>query len=238
MSVVQPSTPRRDASRASHLRQVSNGSSDTQYTNRPATSTSSTGTIQHDPSPAKLPVERRCFLWVHEESSSKDDILLNLDLFPDVKPGELMAIVPLKTDSGVRDFQEQAQRIDVNDIGLSAPREMTNSNPGLPGVGSSGDLKHDVDLGKRYLFIVKDMARELKAKHPKLEISVLKNIADVFCLKNRSNVLLTVSLQLPPTTEPALTKCCRLLPPLPLRLISKLISKMSTFQGLTCGGWL
>src|SRR5580700_8765172 len=55
------------------------------------------------------PVERRCTVWVHEEQYSKEEVLLNLDLFPanTVKPGDLMAIVALNTDNTVRDLQDR-----------------------------------------------------------------------------------------------------------------------------------
>ncbi|RAL65769.1 hypothetical protein DID88_005434 [Monilinia fructigena] len=91
-------------------RQVSNGSSETgtAFTSRPVTSNSSTGTVQHDPIPLKLPIERRCNLWTHDEAFSKEEVILNLDLFPDVKAGELMSIIALKTDSGLRDFQDKS----------------------------------------------------------------------------------------------------------------------------------
>jgi len=197
MSIVLPSTPRREAQRMSHLREISHGSSDTMYTSRPLTAASETGTVQHDPIPPKLPIERRCILWVHSEADYKEEVVLNLDLFPDVKPGELMAIVALKTDSGVRDFQEkvQVQRKDTDNLGTAIKRERSNSHPKSPAQINGTDAMHDVDLGKRYLFIAKDMPKEIKLKQPNLEVSVAKHIADVFCLKHRSNVLLTAVRQ-------------------------------------------
>jgi hypothetical protein len=167
------------------------------YTSRPLTAASETGTVQHDPIPPKLPIERRCILWVHSEADYKEEVVLNLDLFPDVKPGELMAIVALKTDSGVRDFQEkvQVQRKDADNLGTAIKRERSNSHPKSPAQINGIDAMHDVDLGKRYLFIAKDMPKEIKLKQPNLEVSVAKHIADVFCLKHRSNVLLTAVRQ-------------------------------------------
>ncbi|KAL3426043.1 vacuolar membrane-associated protein iml-1 [Phlyctema vagabunda] len=182
------STPRRGTTRPSHLRQVSNGSSETYHTD------SSTGTaIQHVAQSAKNVVERRCMLWVHEEVSSKEDVLLNLDLFPDVKAGELMAIVALKTDSGVRDFQDAAnpQKAESGGLAVSFKGERSSSSMGTYPKPNGTDAKHDVDLGKRYLFIARDMGRDMKAKHPGIEVSVAKHIGEVFYLKHRSNVLLT-----------------------------------------------
>ena len=186
-----PSTSRRGTLRASHLRQVSIGSADSnESTSRPV---SSTGTAQYDPTPLKAPFERRCNLWVHDDVFSKDEVVLNLDLYPEVKAGDLMAIVALKTDSGVRDFQDQvnASKKDLPALATAMTRERSSSNPKSPTLGSDMDSKHDVDIGKRYLFTAKDMPKELKAKHPGLEVSVAKQIADAFSFRHRSNVLLT-----------------------------------------------
>ena len=163
------------------------------YNSRPVTAASDTGTVQHDPVPTKPPIERRCILWVHDEGFSKDEVVLNLDLFPEVKVRELMAIVALKTDSGVRDFQDKAQpsKKEGDAIATTMQRDPSNSNPRSPTLANGPDAMHDVDVGNRYLFIAKDMPKDMKVKQPSLEVSVAKHIADVFCLKHRSNVLLT-----------------------------------------------
>jgi hypothetical protein len=191
MAAVPPSTPRRGTLRASHLRHVSNGSAESPYNSRPLSVASETGTAQYDPTPLKPPVERRCIVWVHDEVFSKEEVVLNLDLFPEIKAGDLMAIVALKAEIGVRDFQEKAQKKDADNLATSMQRERSNSNPHSPNQANGTDSKHDVDMGKRYLFLAKDMSKEMKAKHPALEVSVAKSIADVFCFKQRSNVLLT-----------------------------------------------
>ncbi|KAG4437109.1 hypothetical protein IFR05_007407 [Cadophora sp. M221] len=199
--VLVPSTPRRNTQRASHLRQVSNGSSETTVMSRPTTAASDTGTIQHDPVPLQLAVERRCVLWVHDEGFSKEDVVLNLDLFPEVKPGDLMAIMALKTESGVRDFQEKTQisKRDSDTLATSMQRERSSSNPRSPGAANGNsnehgsDAKHDADFWNRYLFIARDMPKDMKVKQPNLEVSVAKHIADTFCLKPRSSVLLSTT---------------------------------------------
>lgn len=191
MSAIPPSTPRRGAFRASHLRQVSNGSTESPLNSRPLTGVSDAGTVQSDPVLIKPQIERRCNLWVHDDAFSKDEVVLNLDLFPSVKAGELMAIVALKTDSGVRDFQDKAQRKDTETSATPMHRERSNSNSRSPGQANDLEVRHDVELGKRYLFVAKDMSKEMKAKHAGLEVSIAKSIADVFCYKHRSNVLVT-----------------------------------------------
>jgi hypothetical protein len=107
--------------------------------------------------------------------------------------------VALKTESVTRDFQEKAQapKKEVDILAAAMQRERSNSNPRSPGPVNDSHPKHDVDLGKRYLFIAKDMSKEMKARQPILEVSVAKHIADLFCLKHRSNVLIT-TVCLPP----------------------------------------
>jgi DEP domain-containing protein 5 len=192
MSGISPSTPRRAPPRASHLRQVSNSGSDTPFNSRPVTATSDTPTVQHDPVPLKLPVERKCVIWVHDEGFSKDDVVLNLALFPEVKPGELMAIVGLKTETSVRDFKEKSQSSihESDTLTASMQRERSNSNPKSPITINGSDPKQDARKGKRYLFTATDMPKDMRAKHSNLEVSVAKHIADVFCLKHRSNVII------------------------------------------------
>ncbi|TVY94159.1 Vacuolar membrane-associated protein [Lachnellula willkommii] len=189
MSVVPPITPRRGikGKGKSHLRNVSNGSSQS--------TTSDTGTAQHDPIPVKLPTQRKCTLWVHEEAFSKDDVVLDLDLFPDVKPGELMHVVALKADSGVRDFQEVAQpsRKDGDSLSATMQRQRSNSNSDSPSTASGNYARRDSDTGKRYLFIAQEMSKEVKAKQSRFEISVAKHIADLFGLKHRAQVLVSTT---------------------------------------------
>jgi len=195
MSKILPSTPRRGTLRGSHLRQVSNGSAASSSSNgnsRPISLASDTGTAHYDPILPKLPVEKRCNLWVHDETFAKEEAVLNLDMFPDVEAGDLVAIVALKAESGVRDFHEKVvPKKDADGLGSSMQRERSHSNPRSPILSNVSDIKNDVFPGKRYLFIARDMPKELKTKHPALELSVAKHIADVFSLKHRSNVLLT-----------------------------------------------
>jgi hypothetical protein len=193
MSTLVPSTPRRGVPRASHLRQVSNGSPEETSSNRPMTGSSDIGKIQHDSLPLKTSAERRCTLWVHDDAFSREEVVLNLELFPDVKPGALMAIVALKTDSGVRDFQEKTLSLKpiVETPGAKSYTEWSQSKPKSPSQVNGPDASYDIDLGKRYLFVARDMPLDMMAKKGNLEVSVAKHIAEAFGLRNRSNILLT-----------------------------------------------
>jgi hypothetical protein len=195
MSAIPPSKSRRGPRRASHLRQVSTGSPDSSYTSRPATRPSDveTETAQNDSISPRGCIEKRCNLWTHEESFSKHEVVLNLDLFPGVNPGDLMAIVPLKADMGARDHQEKTQGLkkDSDSFPPSMQRDRSHSNPNSFSQGSVADSRQDIDIENRYLFIAKDMSREIKEKPQGLEVSVAKHVADIFGFKHRSNVLVT-----------------------------------------------
>jgi hypothetical protein len=67
------------------------------------------GTAQNNPFPLEPRIEQRCNIWIHDNNFSKEKVVLNMDLFPEVKYKQLMAIVALKTDSGIRDFQDNVQ---------------------------------------------------------------------------------------------------------------------------------
>jgi hypothetical protein len=239
MAAVLPLTPRRGIQRASHLRKVSNGSSDITNSSRPVTAASDSNTVQHDQVPIKPSVERVCVLWHHDEGFSKEEVVINLDLFSNVKAGELLAILALKTEPVFRDFQEKSQtsKKEMDSLATAMQREPSNHNPRSPGSAKDNDAKHDVDLGKRYLFIAKDMSKEMKAKQPTLEVSIAKHIADLFCLKHRSNVLITTVSPHMPNVTTLLIYVFRLIPRLILPPMLRCLSKTNTLRDLICGDW-
>lgn len=195
MSSIKAPASRRRAHGASHLREVSNDSSNTIEEEQ-----SDTGTIQHDP---RSPMEQQVVLWVHDDGFSKEDVVLNLDLFPDVRAGDLMAIVASKTEPTTRDFQDKSQstRKDTENIAASMRRDRSSSYPRSPGPNIESDTRHGDDVGKRYVFIAKDMPKDMKTKQPDLKLSVAKHIADLFNLRHRSNVLLTTVCPLSSSVE-------------------------------------
>jgi hypothetical protein len=146
-------------------------------------------------SKAREPVERRCVLWIHDEQFSKEEVVLNMDLFPagSIKPGDLMAIVALKTDAAIKDFHDKNQPVKKGAEMLSVSLQPdTNFEERKSSMGTvSVDGQHDIDNEKRYLFAIEDMNNELRAKQSNLEVSIAKHIADLFGFKHRSNVLLT-----------------------------------------------
>lgn len=192
MSSGSQSTSRHGTHRASHLRQVSTSGSETPSTSRPATATSDTGTVQHDPVAAKVE-EKKCVLWVHDDTFSRDEVVLNLNLFPHLKDGDAVAICAAKSETSLRDNQDRRQGSthDSDNLFVDQSRERSSSNPRSPTSPSPKDGKHDGGSERRYMFIARDMSKDLKTKNPNLEISVAKHVADVFGFKHRSNCVIS-----------------------------------------------
>ncbi len=136
-------------------------------------------------------MERRCLLTVNESFTS-NEVLMNLDLADgEIEPGVLMAIdvlsdrAPYGTGSSLR----------------KQPSQEHDRNAAEPEAAPA-----DVDVVRRYLFTVKDMPKDLRLRHPNVELFVPKHIAHAFGMRNGSTVLLT-PVSLPP--EPLLPLAIR-----------------------------
>lgn len=126
---------------------------------------------------------RKCIVTINE-SFARDEVLLNLDLFNSTfKPGMLVSIDILKPEV-LKQQTGTAKRLAAQDAARNGPVEAAPQS-------------------MRYIFVVKDMARELKARYPHVELYVAKQIADVFGMKKGSQVILSPVLLL--SRLPALT---------------------------------
>ncbi|KKF97605.1 Vacuolar membrane-associated protein iml-1 [Ceratocystis platani] len=114
---------------------------------------------------------------------SPDDVLLNFDLVGgEIKPGQLMAMtVVMEKEKGT--FGEELSR-----TASGGDKTATGSTGG--GAGPPG-LSESETYGKRYVFVAKDMPRELKIRHPLIEVYAVKHIADNFGMKKGTSVVLT-----------------------------------------------
>lgn len=171
-----------------HLRQLSRTSLDKLPLESPRSpdTISSNSTVRADSKDdIQATLRRRCTVTVNE-SFARDDVLLNLDLLPrSFRPGMLVSIDILKAEVS-KAQSAAAKRIASQDAGRNA-----SVDSGQP--------------SKRYIFVVKDMAKELKSRFPHVEIYVAKNIADVFGMKKGSQVVL-VPVCTSSTTHSS--KCC------------------------------
>lgn len=120
--------------------------------------------------------ERYCTITVND-GYLKDEVLLNFDrLGTDVTLGSLMAITALKGDPA---------RGSAGYGSLSkAPNDHSGSRKDS---GPSPDQDYN---SSRYVFVAKDMSKEMKSRLPDVDVSVSKHIADAFGMKKGSHVML------------------------------------------------
>lgn len=175
-----PSTPSPGPRRppwSAHLRQFSRTSLDRPLEQPPPSpdTVSSNSTVRDMP-PSKTPrPDRKCTVTINE-AFPRDEVLLNLDILgPECKPGSLMAI---------NIFKAEADKSIHNNLGKQPYQDRSKD------VSATGHQKA-ADSPNRYIFVVKDMPKDLKAKNPTVELYVAKHIADVFGLKKGTQVLLT-----------------------------------------------
>ncbi|KAH7150054.1 hypothetical protein B0J13DRAFT_282345 [Dactylonectria estremocensis] len=160
----------------SHLRQFSRSNLERIPAEPPASvaSASTHSTVKEE---KRAKIERRCTVAVNE-GYSKDEVLLNLDLVgSDVKPGVLMCIVTVKEDTRKPSTGHGSSNKQGQDQNSSSKSASTTQGDGA---------------GNSYVFVVKDMPQEMKARQPDVEVYVVKHIADAFGMKKGSQVLLTM----------------------------------------------
>ncbi|KAI6785323.1 uncharacterized protein J7T54_006965 [Emericellopsis cladophorae] len=120
------------------------------------------------------PRERYCTINVND-AYSKDEVVLNFDrLSTFVRPGSLMAI------TAIRDESSKAKTL-YGSLG-KAPSSRGNSKFSL--------LDQDY-ISSRYVFIAKDMSKDMKSKQPEVDICVARHIADAFGMKKGVQVILS-----------------------------------------------
>jgi DEP domain-containing protein 5 len=184
MSRNASSTPtvRKGASWTSHLRQQSRTSLGVPAPDSPTSprASSSHPDLRPEPqTPRKGRFERRCTVTVND-NYSRDEVLLNLDLMgPDVKHGTLMSMTVVESDKPSSANQGAVGK-PPNQDGARARTTMP-----VPGDG-------DKAAGKRYIFVVKDMSKELKTRYPHREVYVVKHIANKFGMGNGTQVVLNM----------------------------------------------
>lgn len=176
------SAPRRPQWSA-HLRQLSRTSLDklSSESSRSPDTVSSNSTLRGEPREHQNgSMERKCTVTINE-SFARDEILLNLDLFSSrIRPGMVVSIEILKPELSKQ---------------TTAAKRLASQDAGKNDTSSSSQPSN------RYIFVVKDMPRELKARYPHVELYVAKHIADVFGMKKGSQVILAPVDANNPATE-------------------------------------
>lgn len=175
-STTSPTSSRRGP--LSHLRQLSRTSFDKVSLGsapRSPDTVSSNSTVRNGP---KRIAPRTCTVAINESLiPTRDEVLLNLELLGgDIKPGSLMSIVPVKSEQ---------DRTASSNYGSTKAALLHRTNTG--GGGSDDPSK---DPSKRYIFVVKDMTKEVRARNPTIEVLVAKHVGDAFGMRKGTQVTL------------------------------------------------
>ncbi|KAJ5478438.1 hypothetical protein N7530_003947 [Penicillium desertorum] len=177
--------------RRSHLRQVSAASLESSSTH---SLEASNRDRDHDQATDDRAVRlssaswtrHQCALWVHDETFSREEILLNPSAFgeTEVQVGDVVEILPMRGsgDAGYSTLKPEA----ASKAGRESHAELNSASQ------ADNTSKFKTPLQSRCLFVVKALPPETKARNPQLEISVTNNIANIFGFKNRTQVLLSI----------------------------------------------
>lgn len=175
----------RGPTKQSHLRQVSAASSDSLYSG--TSRNDQDQQVSNEKNTQTLFAglnERQCTIWVHDETFSKEEILFNQAAFSDagVDTGDIIEILSIRPsgDTG------HPAKPDLSKKLFHDNHTETTSN-----IHSSTDSKFKTPLQTRCLFSAKPLPQDIKARHPKLDISVTTSVANTFGFKNRAHVFIS-----------------------------------------------
>lgn len=116
-----------------------------------------------------MSLEKKCTLWVHDEIFSKEPAIINMKIFDNIHPDDLLSVSSLGAETYSHEIPENSS---------------TQESRKLNGMKT----EHFLNLRTRYLFFARTIPG---VAIPGLEISVSKHVADTFGLKHRSNVIVT-----------------------------------------------
>lgn len=182
MPTNAPPTPsiRRAGNWTPHLRQFSRASADrgsTDSLHSPDTSSTHSTARPDSTNGRKRKLERKCTVTVND-NYSRDEVLLNLDLLGgDIKPGTLVSISVVKTETDKNSSSHLAKAGSSSD-------HARNGKEGPAPDAECDRSKH------RYVFYAKDMSKGLKSRYPHVEVYVAKHIAGNFGMRGGTPVIL------------------------------------------------
>ncbi|KZZ97932.1 vacuolar membrane-associated protein IML1 [Ascosphaera apis ARSEF 7405] len=181
--------PNRGPSRSSHLRNMSAASPGSEHTSLQGSQSTTSGTARLLSSPITSITQRVCTLWVHDESFSREDVLLNLEAFSDlaINVGDLVEVSPSPQAARQREPHSSTYGRHKSDCSHSATIASDNSYVDGASVNESS-----VSSNTGLVFLVKSLSPELRARQPNLQISIASNVANQFGFKNRMSVLIAL----------------------------------------------
>ncbi|TGJ80363.1 hypothetical protein E0Z10_g8389 [Xylaria hypoxylon] len=181
-AALSPLAPRRPSHWTSHLRQFSKSSTDKLFiepSKSPDTASLASNSTIRDFQSSKRPPERVYTVTINE-SLIRDDVLLNFDLVGGgaIQPGNLMSITPVKAET------DRSDRLQGSLYGSSRPPPYQRAS------ATPVDTRTNDDATRRYVFVAKDMPRDLKARMPTVELYIAKHVGDAFNLRKGTQVVL------------------------------------------------
>ena len=175
MANQDPSRPLR----ASHLRQVSVGSSAPTHGPVREDDAVPTSPIVSIAPKAKVgvPVRRLCSLSIHNENLSKEDVVINLALFhgTDVKTGTLMQLTAIKGSDDTLVHSVKLQNA------LQKPTHAADVH------------SENVDISRHHVFSAKAMSEEMLSKQPNAQISISRRVEHASSFEKGSQVLVSIA---------------------------------------------
>ncbi|KAI0408985.1 vacuolar membrane-associated protein iml-1 [Xylaria palmicola] len=181
-TALSPSAPRRPSHWTSHLRQFSKSSTDKLFvepSKSPDTASLASNSTIRDYQSARRFSDRVYTVSINE-SLVRDEVLLNFDLVGGgaIQPGTLMSITAVKTDA------DRSDRLQGSLYGSLRPSyQRASTAPADPNRAND-------DGARRYVFVAKDMPKDLKARMPTVEVYVAKHVGDAFNLRKGTQVIL------------------------------------------------
>lgn len=163
----------------SHLRQVSTSSSATFHATLHADDTvprvPAVSGAHKATSGLSLPL--LCSLSIHDENSSKDDVVINLALFhhSDIRLGALMQLTALKGS-----VETTLHNVKLPNT-MQKPTNAAHVNP------------ENVDRHRHHVFSAKAMSEEMLSKQPNLHISISRHVEHASGFEKGSQVLLSTA---------------------------------------------
>ncbi|KAJ2988588.1 hypothetical protein NUW58_g3891 [Xylaria curta] len=184
MSRNAASSPRRPASftlvlASAPVQQIEHRQAFVEPSKSPDTaSLASSSTIRDYQSSRRL--SERVYTVTINESLVRDDVLLNFDLVGGgaIQAGTLMSINPMKPDT------DRSDRMQNSLYGSSRPSYPRASTTPV-------DPRANDDTTRRYVFVAKDMPKDLKARMPTVELYVAKHVGDAFNMRKGTQAVLT-----------------------------------------------
>ena len=131
---------------------------------------------------------RSCSLWVHDDNLSREDVLLDLAIFPKdaVRPGDLVevavrrkiladeeSVVPTVVPNIAHGANSRGARRegDLDSVTQDSAADGQHSGQSTAPNETSGYGRGVSERERSYVFVVKALSPELKQKYPNLQVS-------------------------------------------------------------------